>query len=150
MAQVELIDRADRYLIDRGLRLTKARRLVIRSLAEHPGPRSAAELDTAMRRRVPLSSIYRTLVLLEGSGLLTKYRDADGVARYELAETVTGNHHHHFVCTQCGKTDEVAIPEELERTISRLIEVVGEEHGYDVTAHLLELEGVCETCRAAD
>jgi Fur family ferric uptake transcriptional regulator len=147
MMQTELVDKATRYLLDRGVRLTSARRLVIRSLADHPGPRSAADLDVAMRRKVPLSSIYRTLLVLEESGLLTRFRDSDGVAKYELSERVTGDHHHHFVCIRCGRTDEVAIPERLEQTITRLIDAVGTERAYEVTDHRLELEGVCEACR---
>jgi Fur family ferric uptake transcriptional regulator len=148
MAQAELVDRATRYLLDHGVRLTNARRLVIRSLVDHPGPRSAAELDVAMRRNVPLSSIYRTLLLLEDSGLLAKYRDSDGVAKYELSERVTGDHHHHFVCTRCGRTDEVAIPERLEDAITRLIDTIGEGRAYEITDHRLELEGVCKACQA--
>jgi Fe2+ or Zn2+ uptake regulation protein len=148
MTQADLVDKATRFLIDRGVRLTSARRLVIRSLVDHPGPRSAAELDVAMRRKVPLSSIYRTLLILEESGLLARFRDSDGVAKYELAERVTGDHHHHFVCTRCGRTDEVAIPPKLEEAISLLIEAVGNERSYQVMDHRLELEGVCEACRA--
>jgi Fe2+ or Zn2+ uptake regulation protein len=148
MAQTELVDTATHYLLDRGVRLTNARRLVIRSLVDHPGPRSAAELDVAMRRRVPLSSIYRTLLTLEESGLLTRLRDGDGVAKYELSERVTGDHHHHFVCSQCGRTTEVAIPKKLEEAITRLIDAIGSERAYEITDHRLELDGVCEACRA--
>ena len=150
MTQVDLVDRADRYLLDHGLRLTKARRLLIRSLVRQPGPRSAAELDDAMGREVPLSSIYRTLMLMERSGLLAKHRDAEGVAKYELSEIVTGNHHHHFVCARCGTTDEITIPESLERSISRLADTVEGDRGSKVTGHSLELEGVCAACRTAD
>jgi Fur family ferric uptake transcriptional regulator len=148
MMQTELVDKATRYLLDRGVRLTSARRLVIRSLADHPGPRSAADLDVAMRRKVPLSSIYRTLLVLEESGLLTRFRDSDGVAKYELSERVTGDHHHHFVCIRCGRTDEVAIPERLEQAITRLIDTVGNDRSYEITGHRLELQGVCAACRA--
>jgi Fe2+ or Zn2+ uptake regulation protein len=149
MVQVDLVDRADRYLLDHGLRLTKARRLLIRSLARHPGPRSAAQLDEAMGREIPLSSIYRTLMLLEQCGLLAKQRNADGIAKYELGEIVTGDHHHHFVCTRCGGTEEITIPESLERAISELADAVEGDRGSDVTGHSLELEGVCEACRVA-
>ncbi len=149
MAQVELAERAVRYLTDHGVRITKARRMVITCLVSHPGPRSAAELDTAMRRRIPVSSIYRNLQLLANAGLLTKYVDGDGIAKYELSERVTGDHHHHFVCLRCGRTDEVAISDELERVISRLIDTAAAAHDYELTGHRLELEGVCDACRTA-
>jgi len=95
-----------------------------------------------------VSSLYRTLLLLEESGLLTKFRDSDGVAKYELAERVTGDHHHHFVCTRCGRTEEVPIPDKLEQAITSLIESIGEERTFEITDHRLELEGVCDTCSA--
>lgn len=95
-----------------------------------------------------MSSLYRTLLLLEDSGLLTKYRDGDGVAKYELSERITGDHHHHFVCTECGRTEEVPIPSELEVAITSLIEVVARERSYEVLDHQLELGGVCDACHA--
>ncbi|NOY55133.1 MAG: transcriptional repressor [Actinobacteria bacterium] len=148
MTQADLLERAKRQLVARNVRLTKARRLVLEALTETPGPRTAAELDTAMGRAVPVSSLYRTLLSLETAELVTKYRDAEGVARYEIAEAVTGEHHHHFVCIECGLTDDVAIPSELERAISRLIRSLADAGNYHITGHRLELEGICKACQA--
>ncbi len=49
-----------------GIRFTPARRLVVRALAEAaPGPQAAGDLHAALRDRLPLSSLYRTLAVLE-------------------------------------------------------------------------------------
>lgn len=145
--EASLIDRATQLLADENLRLTKARRLVLEALTGTAGPVSAAQLDKAMSREVPLSSLYRTLASLETTGVVAKYRDAEGVARFELAEWVTGDHHHHFVCTVCGRTEDVAIPGDLEQSISELIDAVATAGHYTISGHRLELEGVCSTCR---
>lgn len=101
-----------------------------------------------MGRKVPVSSLYRTLLSLETAELVAKYRDTEGIARYELAESVTGEHHHHFICTECGLTDDVAIPSELESAISRLIDSLADTGSYNITGHRLELEGICAACQA--
>lgn len=148
MTQTGLLERATRQLVARNIRLTKARRLVLEALTQTPGPRTVAELDAAMGREVPVSSLYRTLLSLETAELVAKYRDAEGIARYEIAEAVTGEHHHHFVCIECGLTDDVAIPSELEDAISRLIDSLADAGSYSITGHRLELEGICSACRA--
>jgi len=147
MMQADLLDLAARQLAVHNVRLTKVRRLVLEALTDTSGPRSAAELDVALAREVPVSSLYRALVSFETADLVAKYRDAEGVARYELAEWVTGVHHHHFVCTECGLTEDVAIPPALEHAITALIDSVAEAGSYAITGHRLELEGVCSTCR---
>jgi len=43
---------------------------------------------------------------------LTQWRFADGVARFE----VQGRAHHHAVCVQCGRTEDV--PVELVKPLS--------------------------------
>lgn len=134
-----------REALDRGVRLTRARRLVLEALWRAGGPRSAADLDRLLRRRVPLSSLYRTLAGLEGAGLLDRYVDATGVARYELAEGLT-EHHHHLTCVRCGTTEDVSLGQELERRIAEIASAAGEDRAFRVDGHRLDLEGRCARC----
>ena len=60
----------ERRLADSDVRYTRGRRVVIRALAEADGPRSAAELSKAIGESVPLSSLYRSLAVLEEAGEL--------------------------------------------------------------------------------
>ena len=60
------IDREiERRLAEAEVRYTKGRRMVIDALAEADGPRSAAELSETIGDTVPLSSLYRSLAVLE-------------------------------------------------------------------------------------
>jgi Fe2+ or Zn2+ uptake regulation protein len=144
----DLVDRVFQALRQRGVRATAARRLVVETLESAGGPQSAADLDDRLRPRVPLSSLYRTLAALETAGVLSKYYDPAGVARYEIAEQLTGEHHHHLVCIRCGHAIDIAVNPGLEAEISALIAVTEEALGCAITDHRLELEGTCVECRA--
>ena len=132
-------------LAERGNRYTTARRLVVRSLTASTGPLSAAELLTSLGGQIPLSSIYRTLVVLEKAEVLTKQHDNNGIARYELAEWLAG-HHHHLVCTKCGEVHDVVIDPETEKRVASLIDYIADDAGYVVSGHRVDIEGECSEC----
>jgi len=135
------------FLDSRSFRFTAARRLVVRTLADAGGPMTAGDLHERLREDIPLSSLYRTLAVLEEARVLAKEHDAGGVGRYELAEWLTG-HHHHLVCSSCGEVKDIAVDPEIERTISGLVERIADGAGYRVTGHRIDIEGACRTCRA--
>ena len=126
--------------------MTAARRAVLETLSLADGPRSAAELSDSLDGSVPLSSLYRSLTVLENAGVLAPHHGVRGVTRYELAEWLSG-HHHHLVCTTCGAVDDVPIPADLEHQLRTLIGSVATGAGFVATDHALEIEGQCERCR---
>jgi Fur family ferric uptake transcriptional regulator len=128
------------------VRFTAARRLVVRTLSEAAGPQAAAELHERLRDEVPLSSLYRTLSVLEESGVLHRQHGPDGIARYELAEWLRG-HHHHLVCTRCGAVADVDIDLDLERRVGEIITDLAGDHGWTTTGHRIDIEGLCPACR---
>ena len=142
----ETLTAARTRLESRQARFTRARQLVIETLNRSPGPQSAADLAAAIGAAIPLSSLYRTLSFLEESEIVERFPDQAGVARYELAEWLTG-HHHHMTCIECGSTSDVAVPGDLEATVAGIISEVGRRFEFDVTGHRLDLQGVCNQCR---
>ena len=138
----------DSLLHEQGVRFTPARRLVVRALAKAAGPQSAGDLHTVLGRDLPLSSLYRTLTVLEEARVLAKEHDGGGVGRYELAEWLVG-HHHHLVCVSCGEVRDVGIDPRTEKTIARLVEAIARGTGYQATGHRIDIEGTCEACRIA-
>lgn len=127
------------------VRYTKGRRLVVGALRDADGPRSAAELHLELERRVPLSSLYRSLSVMAATGILDIHRAADGVTRYELAEWLVG-HHHHLVCVQCGAVDDVELADDQEAVLQRLVARAAGAGGYRATGHSLEIDGLCASC----
>ena len=127
-------------------RFTPARRMVVEALSGSPGPQSAADLAIAMEGAIPLSSLYRTLAVLEKTEVIERFPDQAGVARYELAEWLSG-HHHHMTCVECGSTSDVAVPVDLEATVADIVAEVGKRFDFTVTGHRLDLQGVCDQCQ---
>jgi Fe2+ or Zn2+ uptake regulation protein len=128
-----------------GQRYTRARRAVVGTLAGADGPLSAGELHARMSGSVPLSSVYRTVGVLEEVGILVPHFGVKGLTRYELAEWISG-HHHHLVCVECGNVDDVGIPADLEATIREVVGVIAARASFDPVAHVLEIEGRCSRC----
>jgi len=147
--QTEQAEReVSRLLSARGVRFTAARRQVIYALALATGPMAAGELHGTLRGRVPLSSLYRTLAVLEEARVLSKEHDSMGIARYELAESLLG-HHHHLVCLTCGEVRDVGIDPPTEDTVVRLVEDIARRAGYRATGHRIDIEGTCASCLTA-
>lgn len=127
-------------------RYTRARRRVVSALTDADGPRSAAELHEQVGDVVPLSSLYRSLAILEEAGVVVPHHGARAVTRYELAEWLAG-HHHHLVCVVCGSVEDVTVTDSEEEKLEDLVERVSRAAGFEPVDHALEIEGKCARCR---
>jgi Fe2+ or Zn2+ uptake regulation protein len=142
----ETLTAAETRLEAKRARFTPARRLVIETLQRSPGPQSAADLAAAIDGAIPISSLYRTLSVLAEAEVIERFPGQSGIARYELAEWLTG-HHHHMTCIECGATSDVAVPSDLEAAVADIVAEVGSRFDFAVTGHRLDLQGVCSQCR---
>jgi len=132
-------------LREHDVRFTTGRRTVVAALAGATGPMSAAELSAELTPDVPLSSIYRTLAVLEEAGVVSHHLGAKGMTRFELAEWLTG-HHHHLVCIDCGSVSDVDIPAAKEERVRDLVSEIAAVASFDAIDHALEIEGRCSRC----
>ncbi len=126
-------------------RYTGGRRALVTTLLGAGRPLTIAELldtDEAWSQ----SSLYRNLGVLESCGVVSRLPSTDGVARFEVAEELS-RHHHHLVCSACGRLDDVDLPARVEATRHRGTAEAGEALGYEVEEHRLELIGRCADCR---
>ncbi len=128
-------------------RYTRGRRLLVEVLAAAPRPLTAAELVAACRS-IPQSTAYRNLAVLGQAGVVHRVVGADDFVRYELAEAVTGRHHHHLVCRLCGSVEDFAVPTVLERSVDTLMDEIGSDRGFRAEAHRLDVLGTCAACSA--
>jgi Fur family ferric uptake transcriptional regulator len=132
-------DDANGRLKAAGYRTGAARAAVIDLLEAETCCISAADVHASLRARVGLASVYRVLESLYDVGSVRRVDVGDGVARYE---PLRDEHHHHLVCTECGKVEAFDDPA-LERAIRR----VEAQSGYAVETHDVVLQGACDTCR---
>src|SRR5579884_2426353 len=104
---------------------------------------SAAEIHDLLRKKhskVSLSTVYRTLDLLQERGEASSRVDERGEATYVVCAPT---HHHHAICRSCGKVEELAC-EALERIAGEL----RSHHGFELDDHAMEFFGRCAVCRA--
>jgi Fe2+ or Zn2+ uptake regulation protein len=147
IAPSDFEERVRSRLSEHDVRYTDGRARVVRLLESAGGPRSISELHEISRDDVPLSSLYRTLTVLSDAGVLQRSHGSDGVAMFELAEWLSG-HHHHVVCIGCGAVEDVdvgSVAEELLRTLS---ERAAASKGFQAVGHRIDVEGLCARCAA--
>jgi len=95
---------------------------------------------------VPQSSAYRNLAVLTDAGVVRRVQGADESGRFELAEDLSGHHHHHLICTQCGTVEDVAASPRLERALAEAGHAAAEAVGFEVSDHRIDLVGLCSNC----
>ncbi len=131
-----------------GQRFTTGRQLILRTLQDVGGPITIPGI-LRLQPTLAQSSVYRNLAVLEHAGLVSKIAMGDEHAHYELGEEITNNHHHHLVCTQCGKVSDVTLSAGVERSLDKaLLEAAGRE-GFELHQHRVDLLGHCAACSAA-
>jgi Fur family transcriptional regulator, ferric uptake regulator len=131
-----------------GLRYTGSRRRVVAVLEESDRPLTIPEIlqrdDTLAQ-----SSAYRNLNELMAAGVVHRIVAGDEFSHYELAEDLTA-HHHHLVCTRCGRVEDFVATAALEATLDDALGRVARRSGFELQHHRLDLVGTCATCRADD
>lgn len=127
-----------------GFRITSPRRQVLGLLGGEERALSPYDIrDHLSRQQVKMDvvTIYRALEVLERLGLVHRVYCTGGYVRCWRSDL--GAHHHHLVCTDCGRVAEI--------TGDRIDEVAdreAKENGYRVTGHILELFGLCGDCQS--
>lgn len=143
MEQAPQRDRSwDEELRSRGYRVTPQRQLVLEAVASlnHATPEEIAARVQQTAKGVNISTIYRTLELLDSLGLVAHTHLNHGAPTYHLA-TEAG--HVHLVCQDCGKIDQ-ASPE----AIAPLTGALYDRHGFEVNVSHLTVFGRCQDCRS--
>lgn len=125
-------------LDEAGYRSGGARRQVVELLDGEHCAVTALELDRRLAA-VGRASVYRTLEQLERLHLVQRVDIGGDAAGYERLDP--DEHHHHFVCEDCGTLSPFS-SEELERAI----EAIGRDAEFTVAAHDVVLRGSCRAC----
>jgi Fur family ferric uptake transcriptional regulator len=134
-----------------GYKVTSGRKAILRVLSNTAGHLTAEKVYFEVHHIHPdigLASVYRTLDLLVGIGVVFKLDFGRGKAEYELAEDVKGKgHHHHLVCTGCGQVVDYKdfSKEELE-LLKRTEEGLLRRYTFAITNHLIQFYGLCKAC----
>jgi Fur family ferric uptake transcriptional regulator len=127
-----------------GRRYTASRRALVEALSDARGPVSIGDLLEG-KGTIPQSSAYRNLAALEHANVVRRVIAEGDFARFELDEGLT-EHHHHLVCSNCGRIEDVAIPPDVERSLGRSLDRLARGAGFASVGHRLDLIGRCRSC----
>lgn len=126
-----------------GYRLTEPRRRLAALIANRDAHFTAGDLlaeARAQRLGVGRATVFRTLEVLEELGAVERLDLPSGEHAYVACRRA---HHHHVVCSSCGRTSEID-----DAGLRVVVGEIARRTGYRVDEHRLELFGMCPACLA--
>jgi Fur family ferric uptake transcriptional regulator len=135
------VEAATTVLREAGHRVTAARRIVIEALYAADAPVTAEEVAEGLGGRLPrtdVTSVYRSLELLEQLGLVSHVHLGHGPGRYARASR---ERREYVICDRCGAYEEVD-PGRLDG----VREAVRAAFGYEASFTHFPIVGLCPDC----
>lgn len=143
----ERLNRVKQQLQQSSYKLTPQREATLRVLIENEKDHlSAEDVYLKVKDKAPeigLATVYRTLELLAELKVVDKINFGDGVARFDFRKEGAKHFHHHLVCMECGKVEEIE-----EDLLPRVEERVENEFEFKILDHRLTFHGICASCQA--
>ncbi len=90
------------------------------------------------------ATVFRTLHLLRGMGLLERTPDAQGAPALRLCAACADGHHHHLRCVGCGQ-DTLVRGDRLE-AVEQALARLQAAYNHTPVGHELRLQGICARC----
>ncbi len=125
-----------------GYKVTPQRRAVIQAIAgseDHLTPAEIYDIVNRNKSGIGLVTVYRTLEILSALDLVCQLHTGTGCPSYTLS---VSRHHHHLVCTGCGKVVDFT-----GHDLKELENKLASESGFIIEDHVLEFTGRCRTCQ---
>ncbi len=135
---------AEKYLKEHDFKLTNQRRKILDAIFSTHGHFSADDLHDSLRKRgegISKATVYRTLGLLTGSGLVESRDFGRGQLLYE--HMLGHQHHDHLICLSCGDVQEFR-----NGDLEKIQERIARARGFRVERHSLRVFGICKACGA--
>jgi Fur family ferric uptake transcriptional regulator len=129
-------------LANAGIRKTRLSILLLKTLLNSAEPLSAEnliEIAAKNKLKVNKTSVYRQLLTMKNEQIIREVRLDENKKRYEIFPE---NHHHHFVCVNCRRIEDV----EAEKDLVNLERKITQERNFKVENHSLEFFGLCANC----
>ncbi len=134
-----------------GFRFTLSREVILDVLHRTKSHLSAEDIYFKIHpvhSQVGLTTVYRTLDLLNKMGLITKFDFGDGKARYEVVKPGDNSHHHHLVCRKCNRViDYTDFVKEEALFIKKIEEELAKKYDFEIDSHQIYFQGLCSKCR---
>ena len=122
----------------RGHRITSSLRRVLDSVLARDG-HFAVDDNLRATRKVGRATVFRTMKILLDLNIVCRVMLKDESLHYRLS---TGRHHHHLVCTNCGRVEDFS-----NCDVNALVQDLQSATRYEIEAHWLEVYGRCQSCQ---
>lgn len=129
-------------LKNQGYKQTQVRQALITYLTTTKKPSSAPELLDILKikiGKIHKTTIYRELEFLVKQEILKEIFFTDGKRRYEINGLP---HHHHLVCNNCQRVEDIYPDIDLERFETK----VARKKSFTILHHSIEFFGLCQSC----
>ena len=141
---LKLLEKFKILLKTNTLKFTKQRELILKFLYEHDNHYTPEDIYMLLKKEHPeinigIATVYRTLTLLEESGIASSISFGVHGKKYELG---LKKHHDHLICTKCGE-----IIEFYDDTIEERQKEIAKEFNFQMTDHTMKIIGLCENCQ---
>jgi len=133
------MDTVKKLIKDKGQRFTLQKKEILCVLQRKP--QTVLEIYKAVNLKKNTTdkvTVYRILANFLHLGIVNRVQLGDKDARFELANC---SHHHHLVCENCGKIEDIQLSEEI------LLKEVAKKTAFKVRSHSLEFFGTCKNCQ---
>lgn len=141
----ETLGRLVSELADRGIRLTRQRRVILQVIE---GAQRHLDAATILRRAKKIDpsvhrvTVYRTIDLLKRHGLIDELDLLHIRGEGHYYESHGPRDHIHIACLRCGKVREFE-----SRLFERLKRQIERDCGIKISVTRTEIGGYCEACR---
>lgn len=134
------MEKALSILKKNGYKRTGKREKMLQIFVNHDKYLSAKDVLELMKQNYPnlsFDTIYRNLSMFANLGIF-EMTELAGEKHFRFACSVD-DHHHHFICLECGKTEEIELcpMEEIKKNLK----------GFDISDHKFEIYGRCPECK---
>ncbi|WP_088006341.1 Fur family transcriptional regulator [Indiicoccus explosivorum] len=134
------LEKAWKLLKNNGFKETEKRDRILRQFSGNDKYLTARDLLDVLQKDYPgisYDTVYRNLATFTGLGILEE-TELSGERHFRM-QCESAEHHHHFICTDCGKAKEILLcPMEM------LTESLP---AYKVESHKFEIYGTCPECQ---
>jgi len=126
----------------KGVRLTDQRKVIAKVMSDskltygskdHPDVDELHKRVSLIDKKISIATVYRTVKLLEESGIIERHDFKEGKSRYEPS---TDEHHDHLIDINSGD-----IIEFVDKDVEDLKSKIAQKLGYKLVDHKLELYG---------
>jgi Fur family transcriptional regulator, peroxide stress response regulator len=127
-----------------GIKATQQRMEIFREVAqshEHPDAEAVFHGVQSRLPTVSLDTVYRTLKTLTELGFISTLGPRQDSLRFDANKQP----HHHYVCVECGKVQDVSEDLLDVENVQRVMNTFG-----SVQSAQLEVRGICNACASHD